>query len=241
MIGKILKNPITILASVILGIIFGFYEKEIALSWGVVGDTYLNLFQMTVIPILVTSIVASLAQLMKDKNARSHILKILVVFIIVLIATSLFGTISGLVGRPGENLGESTTEILDKIIKNSADTSQDEMALYDASKDIVSKKSSLVDFFVNIIPANIFTAFSNGTILQLVFFSILFGIAIGFLKEESSARLINGVVSLKDSFQKLINWTMYGLPIGLVFLMGKQIAQVGVLPQYAARIDQRER
>ena len=228
MIGKILKNPITILASVILGIIFGFYEKEIALSWGVVGDTYLNLFQMTVIPILVTSIVASLAQLMKDKNARSHILKILVGFIIVLIATSLFGTISGLVGRPGENLGESTTEILDKIIKNSADTSQDEMALYDASKDIVSKKSSLVDFFVNIIPANIFTAFSNGTILQLVFFSILFGIAIGFLKEESSARLINGVVSLKDSFQKLINWTMYGLPIGLVFLMGKQIAQVGV-------------
>ncbi|MBQ3800931.1 MAG: cation:dicarboxylase symporter family transporter, partial [Treponema sp.] len=88
MIGKILKNPVTILVAVVLGILFGFYEKDIALSWGIVGDMYLNLFQMTVIPILVTSIVASLAQLMKDSNARSHIAKILVVFLIMLAATS---------------------------------------------------------------------------------------------------------------------------------------------------------
>lgn len=228
MFGKILKNPITIFIAVVLGIIFGFYEKDIALSWGVIGDVYLNLFQMTVIPILVTSIVASLAQLMKDKNARSHILKIIFVFILALTATALFGAISGLVGRPGENLGESTTEVLDSIIKDSADTSQNEMALNDVTKDTGSKKSSIVDFFINIVPANIFKAFSNGSILQLVFFSIIFGIAIGFLSEESSSRLINAVVSLKDSFQKLISWTMYGLPIGLVFLMGKQIAQVGV-------------
>ena len=228
MFGKILKNPITIFLSVVLGIVFGLYEKDIALSWGVIGDVYLNLFQMTVIPILVTSIVASLAKLMKDKNARSHILKIIFVFILVLTAISVFGTVAGLVGRPGENLGESTTEVLDSIIKDSSDTSQDEMALYDVSKDAGSKKSSIVDFFVNIVPANIFKAFSNGSILQLVFFSIIFGIAIGFLSEASSARLINAVVSLKDSFQKLISWTMYGLPIGLVFLMGKQIAQVGV-------------
>ena len=92
MFGKILKNPITIFISVVLGILFGFYEKEIALSWGVIGDMYLNLFQMTVIPILVTSIVASLAQLMKDKNARNHILKIILVFLIMLAAVSVFGT-----------------------------------------------------------------------------------------------------------------------------------------------------
>ena len=228
MIGKILKNPITILVAVVLGILFGFYEKEIALSWGIVGDMYLNLFQMTVIPILVTSIVASLAQLMKDSNARSHIAKILIVFVIMLAATSVFGTLAGTLARPGKDLGDATTAVLDKIIKSSADTSKDEMALYDPSKDKSSGGSSLVDFFVNIIPSNIFTSFSNGSILQLVFFSIIFGIAIGFLKEDMSASLIHGVLSLKDSFQKLINWTMYGLPIGLVFLMGKQIAQVGV-------------
>ena len=228
MFGKILKNPITIFIAVGLGIVFGIYEKSLALSLGVIGDAYLNLFQMTVIPILVTSIVASLAQLMKDKNARSHILKIIFVFLIVLFATSIFGTLAGMVGRPGENLGESTTEVLDSIIKKSADTSQDEMSLYDASNDVAQKKSSLKDFFLSIIPANIFSAFSNGSVLQLVFFSIIFGIAIGFLREDYSNRLINGAVSLKESFQKLISWTMYGLPIGLVFLMGKQIAQVGV-------------
>ena len=228
MIGKILKNPITILVSVILGILFGFYQKSTALSFGVIGDVYLNLFQMTVIPILVTSIVASLAQLMKDTNARSHIAKILFVFMIMLAATSLFGTVAGMVAQPGKNLGDSTTAILNNIIKSSADTSKDEMALYDPSQDSGTKKSSLVDFFVNIIPSNIFTSFSNGAILQLVFFSIFFGVAIGFLETDISGKLINGVSSLKTAFQKLIAWTMYGLPVGLVFLMGKQIAQVGV-------------
>ncbi len=228
MIGKILKNPITILICVILGILFGFYEKEAALSWGVIGDVYLNLFQMTVIPILVTSIVASLAQLMKDANARAHILKILLVFMIMLTAVSIFGTVMGTSARPGKDLGESTTAVLDKIIKSSTDTSKDEMALYGDSTDTGAKKSSLVEFFVNIVPSNIFYSFSNGVILQLVFFSIIFGVALGFLQEDMSGRLINGVTSLKDTFQKLISWTMYGLPIGLVFLMGKQIAQVGV-------------
>lgn len=228
MFGKILKSPFTIIISVILGILFGLYEKEIALSWGVVGDVYLNLFQMTVIPILVTSIVASLAKLMKDSSARRHITKILLTFLIVLFAISLFGTAAGYFSRPGSNLGEGTTAVLDKIIKSSADTSSNEMALYDASEDFGEKKSFLVDFFVNIVPSNIFKAFSNGIVLQLVFFSIIFGVAIGFIEDDSSTRLINGVVSLKDSFQKLINWTMYALPFGLVFLMGKQIAQVGV-------------
>ncbi|MBP5696364.1 MAG: cation:dicarboxylase symporter family transporter [Treponema sp.] len=228
MIGKILKNPITILIAVILGILFGFYEKNLALSWGIIGDVYLNLFQMTVIPILVTSIVASLAMLMKDENARSHITKILLAFMFMLFATAIFGTVAGIFCHPGKNLGESTTAVLDQIIKTSTDNTKDEIALYDPSSDVTSNKSSLVDFFANIVPSNIFKSFSNGSILQLVFFSIIFGVAIGFLSESSSCRLINGVVSLKESFQKLINWTMYGLPIGLVFLMGKQIAQVGV-------------
>ena len=228
MLGKILKNPITILVSVILGILFGFYAKDIAVSWGVIGDVYLNLFQMTVIPILVTSIIASLAQLMKDSNARAHIARILIVFLIMLAATSVFGTLAGTLARPGKDLGDATTAVLDKIIKSSSDTSKDEMALYDPSRDAGGSGSSLVDFFVNIMPSNIFTSFSNGSILQLVFISIIFGVAIGFLREDMSAGLIHGVVSLKDSFQKLINWTMYGLPVGLVFLIGKQIAQVGV-------------
>ncbi|MBQ2548161.1 MAG: cation:dicarboxylase symporter family transporter [Treponema sp.] len=228
MVGKILKNPITILIAVILGILFGFYEKNIALSWGIIGDVYLNLFQMTVIPILVTSIVASLAMLMKDANARSHITKILLAFMLMLMATAVFGTLAGMLSRPGKDLGEQTTAVLDQIIKTSSDNSKDEISLYDPSSDTSTSKSSLGDFFANIVPSNIFKSFSNGSILQLVFFSIIFGVAIGFLSESSSLRLINGVVSLKESFQKLINWTMYGLPIGLVFLMGKQIAQVGV-------------
>ncbi len=228
MIGKILKNPVTILLSVILGVLFGFYYKNIALLLGAIGDVYLNFFQMTVIPILVTSIVASLAQLMKNQKARAHITRIIIVFIIMLLIIAVFGTVIGIATKPGKDLGDATTEVLDKIIKTSEKASSNEIALKNPGADVGVQKTSLFDFFLHLVPSNIFTSFSSGRILEIVFFSIIFGIALGFINDASSTRLVNATLSFKESFQKLINWTMYGLPFGLVFLIGKQIAQVGV-------------
>ena len=64
---------------------------------------------MSVIPILITAIVSSLAQLMKDPNARKYIARILLVFVAVLAFTAIFGTATGVFAKPGENLGERTS------------------------------------------------------------------------------------------------------------------------------------
>jgi proton glutamate symport protein len=228
MAAKILKNPFVILLSIVLGILFGLYQKPLALALGPIGDAYLSFFQMSVIPILVTAIVSSLAQLMKDKNAQKYITRIIWIFLAMLATTAIFGTVLGLTAQPGAKLGEATTNTLNKIIKTSSQLMDQEMALKDPSQDRVAAKTSLLDFFMHIIPSNIFTALSAGRILEIVFFSILFGIAVGFIPDESSVFLLNMTKSLLASFQKLINWTMYGLPFGLFFLIGKQIAQVGV-------------
>jgi proton glutamate symport protein len=228
MASKILKNPFVILLSIALGVAFGFYNKGLAVKLGVIGDMYLSFFQMSVIPILITAIVSSLAQLMKDKNVQKYLIRIVFVFLAVLALTAAFGTALGLMGKPGSDLGDKTTATLNRIIKTSSQNQDQEMALRNPAGDSVAKKTSLFDFFLHIIPSNIFTSLSSGRILEIVFFSIIFGIAVGFLKDSSSTFLLDLSKSLLEAFQKLINWTMYGLPFGLFFLIGKQIAEVGV-------------
>ncbi len=228
MASKFLKNPLVILLSVVLGVLFGFRYKELAITLGPIGDVYLSFFQMSVIPILITAIVSSLAQLMKDPNARKYIARILLVFVAVLAFTAIFGTATGVFAKPGENLGERTTATLNKIIKTSSSGASQEMALKNPQADVKSDKSSLMSFFIHIVPSNIFTALSSGRILEIVFFSIIFGVAAGVVKDSASTFILDLSKSLLESFQKLINWTMYGLPFGLFFLMGKQIAEVGV-------------
>ena len=225
--GKVIKHPITLLLSIGLGVVFGLNCKSIAISLGAIGDAYLSFFQMTVIPILITAIVSSLGKLMKDKSAQRYIVRILLVFAAVLALSAIVGTAFGLIGKPGSGLGEGTTSTLNRIIKSSSQDQNQEMALKSAESDHASSKGSLLDFLLHIIPSNIFSSLSSGRVLEIVFFSIIFGIAVGFVRDSSSTFLLDMAASLLESFQKLINWTMYGLPFGLFFLIGKQIAQVG--------------
>lgn len=226
--GKIVKHPLTLLLSILLGALFGLRGKDLAMALGGIGDAYLSFFQMTVIPILVTAIVSSLGKLMKDKGAHKYLVRIIVVFAAVLGFAAVFGTALGLVGRPGADLGEATTTTLSKIIRTSSQDQNQQMALKSVETGQLAPRSSLLDFLLDIIPSNIFSSLSSGRILEIVFFSIIFGLAIGFLRDSASTFLLDMSGYLLESFQKLINWTMYGLPFGLFFLIGKQVAQVGV-------------
>jgi proton glutamate symport protein len=224
--AKTVKHPLTLLASIGLGVLFGLNFKGLAVALGSIGDAYLSFFQMTVIPIVITAIVSSLGKLMKDKSAEKYIVRIILMFVLVIGLAALAGTALGLVGRPGADLGDATTT-LNKIIKTSSQDQNQQMALKGADTDSSGPKSSLLDFLLHIIPSNIFSSLSSGRILEIVFFSIIFGIAVGFVRDSASTFLLDLAGSLLESFQKLINWTMYGLPFGLFFLIGKQIAQVG--------------
>jgi proton glutamate symport protein len=103
-----------------------------------------------------------------------------------------------------------------------------EISLSAAADFEISQRSALVAFFTGMVPSNIFSALSQGSTIAVVFFSITIGIAIGFIKEESAAFLITLFSSIFETFQKLVNFSLYLLPFGLVCLMAGQMATAGV-------------
>jgi proton glutamate symport protein len=241
MTAKILKHPLVILFSVVIGVLIGLYNTSISALFGVLsfaqiismpGQVYLFYLQMTVIPIIITAISSSIGKLMRNKSSRGIIKRMCFVFLAGIAVTALAGMALGMIGRPGAGLGEDTRSLLTSLISSQAGgEAQSILEVSLSGEPIVAPavKPGLETFLTSLIPSNIFSALAFGSTMAVVFFSIVFGIAIGFVNDQSADILIKLLGAIFEIFQKLVSASLYLLPFGLVCLMAGQIAQVGVL------------
>jgi proton glutamate symport protein len=187
---------------------------------------------MTVIPIIITAIASSLGKLMRNKGSSGLIKRIVIIFLIAMVVCDLVGMGMGFFGKPGAGLNEETRSLLSKLISNSNEDGisgalEINLGIHQEPASTV-QRPSMANFFRELIPSNIFRALSAGSTMAIVFFAIIFGVAIGFLPEDSAVMLINLLSAVFQAFQKLINWSLYLLPFGLVCLLAGQIAAVGI-------------
>jgi adenylate cyclase len=233
----ILKHPGVILASAVIGSAIGFYNAPISAFLGiksfariiaVPGQIYLFYLQMTVIPIIITAIASSLGKLMRNKSRDGFVKKLVLVFLAGIGITAVAGILFGWLGRPGAGLDPNTRSLLTSLVSSGPQSDALEVSLSSVTLSETLQGTSLASFFTSLVPANIFSALSLGSTMAVVFFSITFGIAIGLLKEDSAGLLINLFSAIFEAFQKLINASLYLLPLGLVCLMAEQIAAVGL-------------
>ncbi|MGM0607912.1 MAG: cation:dicarboxylate symporter family transporter [Candidatus Muiribacteriota bacterium] len=209
-----LLNPYVAIAGMILGIFYGLIiEKSSPVIFGI-GDLYLTYLQMCSLPIMITAIITSLGKIFCNKEASSYIKKLIFMIALFLIISSLSGFIGGLIGNPGSALSEEAKITLGNEIKTASDSTTNE-------------STSLRELVKRIIPANIFSALSQGDILGVLFFSILLGLALGLVNIESSDEIFAVLDALFNSFLKIINWSLYFLPLALFSLMAKQTFGMG--------------
>jgi len=225
--AAMLKHPLVILLSIVAGVGLGILAKDVAKMLAPIGDLYLFFIQMSVYPILVTAIISGLARLIKARSAGGNLLRMTIVFVACMLIASVFGLLTGLVGEPGGDLDEQARQVLGQLI-NQSDGNVLEVSLSDPSGDSVRRQVDFWDFLRMLVPPNIFQALNLGLALQIVFFSIIFGIALGNIRSEASDLLINFLLSVLEAFQQLIAWSLYGLPFALVCLIATQVASVGV-------------
>lgn len=225
--AKILKHPLVILASIGIGIALGIWAKPVAVQLAPIGSLYLYFIQMCVFPILIVAISSSLATMIRNKEAAGSLGRMTLVFLIFLVAVAFLGVVVGEVAQPGRNLDDQTMATLGKIVTDPSKSALLEVELF-GEESVTKSSTGILDFLNTLIPKNIFESLSLGNALEIVFFSIIFGLALGFIRENPANQLITLTVSLFEAFQKLIAWAMYGLPFGLICLLADQIASVGV-------------
>ncbi|MEA5597360.1 dicarboxylate/amino acid:cation symporter [Rivularia sp. UHCC 0363] len=218
-----LRSPWCLALSVALGIYLGTHHPVIAVALAPVGTLYLGLLKMCVLPILLTSITSSVGRLMMSQDAKQSIQRILLVFPLGLLGVSGLAVLIASIAAPGKNLSEATLQTLGVFVNQSGIDL--EIAL--SGSVAAAKDADMSQFLLSMVPDNIFSALSEGQTLKVLVFSIVFGIALGTIREPVTERLFELLESIYKGCHRVIHWLTLGLPIGLCSLLADQLSRLG--------------
>src|SRR4051812_26539129 len=168
MIGKSIFRHLyfQVIVAILLGACLGYFYPAFAVKLKPFGDGFIKLIRMVVAPIIFTTVVLGIAGMSSLKRVGRIGLKAFVYFEVLTTLALVIGWLVIKAFQPGANIHADVSTLNAKSIEAYVTT---------------AKTYGVVDFLLNIIPATIVGAFAQGDILQVLFFSVLFGIALGAL------------------------------------------------------------
>lgn len=211
MISRLLRNlTFQVLVAVSLGILLGVVSPDTGKSLKPLGDTFINLVKMVITPIIFLTIVhgiASMADLRKLGRVGG---KALLYFELVSTLALAIGLIIVNVTKPGAGLDIST------------------MVMGDVSKyTATGAQQSTLEFLLHIVPSNIVAAFASGELLPVVFFSVLFGVALTAVG-DAGRDIADLLVRFQAVFFKIVAMVMVLAPIGAFGAMAYTVGTFGL-------------
>lgn len=208
--------------ALILGATLGFLFCDSYNVWGNVingiGDIFLHAINMIVIPLVFLSTVLGISTMTDSKSMGRIAVKTFLYFIVTAVIAAVIGVIVTDVLRPGYGTHKAEVDA-GEILETAQET----------------ESSTLMDKIVDIVPSNIFEAFSSGSILPIIFFSLLLGYFITKIHANRQATINNVFESFNDAIMALTNFIIRFAPIGIfaivMALVGKQASDIGALKE----------
>ncbi len=183
---------------------------------GPVGQVFLRMLLMTVVPLVFASITLGVAGMGDLRRLRRVGARSLLYFMVSTAAAVVLGLLLVNALRPGSGLDEATrTALLDTY-------RTDATAIQEAPRQPFG-----ISTFVNIVPRNPIAAATNMDMLGVIFFSIVFGIALTLIPSERAAPLLRVVEALGDAIAKIIDIAMKLAPYGVFGLIFVVTARFG--------------
>lgn len=187
-----------------VGIFTGIFFPVLSKNLKFLGDIYLNLIKMMIVPIIFFSVTTGILNLGDRKEFKRIGFKTIFLFVFMFLASSAVSLLVAYAIQPGHNLTlENTPTYTGELTTSSA-----------------------VDFFSNIVPSNIIDAMAKGNILSVILFSALFAIASVSIEKESQ-KVRELLQSFSSVFFKILDYVMETSPLGVAALMAYSIAEYG--------------
>lgn len=191
------KFELLTLLGIVLGIILGIFAPTGASYIKFLGDIFLSLLKVLILPIIVLSLFLAIAQISSVANLKRMGSKTVIYYL----TTSAVSVITGLI-------------LANMFIFNDA-----------IPKEITPTNTKTgVNFIERVFSTNIFDSLAKGEILHIVVFTILFSIAFITLKNDKKQNIINGASVIYETIMKLIAWVLKLAPLGVLSLVWYTVA-----------------
>lgn len=200
-----------VICAIIIGILLGYFYPDLGASMKPLGDGFIKLIKMIIAPIIFCTVVIGIAGMEDMKKVGKVGGYALLYFEVVSTLALVIGLIMVNVLKPGSGMhvDPSTLDV------------------ESVSHFTQAAPQSTVDFFMNVIPSTVAGAFASGDILQVLFFSILFGFALQKLggQKHPVFKLINKTSQI---LFLIVGWIMKVAPIGAFGAMAFTIGKYGI-------------
>ncbi len=184
---------------------------------GPAGQIFLRLLFMLVIPLLFSALVVGVAEMGDLKSLGRAGIKTLMLTIVVSTIAVVIGLTMVNVFRPGDGVDPALAQ---QLLAQGAD----------GASAIVNNAPESVQFgqfFLDLIPSNVFTAASENQILPIMIFALLFGIGLVMARSPNTDKLQNVIEGILEVTMKLINMVIKLAPIAIACLMFNLAALFG--------------
>src|SRR5215475_1897113 len=177
------------------------------------SDGFIRLIRMMIAPIIFTTVVTGIAGMGSLKRLGRIGLKAFIYFEIMTTLALIIGWVVAAVFEPGSGMNVDVASL------NTADL-----------KETLSKAKehhSMVEFLLHIIPTTIVGAFAEGEILQVLFISVLFGVAMAGIG-EANQRVILALEQVSKALMRMIAMIIKLAPVAVFAAMSFTIAKFGL-------------
>lgn len=223
------KRKIAFHWKILIGMALGIVWGLMAVQWHWIqftnfyikpfGTIFINLLKLIAVPLIIVSLISGVSSLTNVSRLSRMGFKTLGLYILTTVIAISVGLTLVNFTDPGKVFPkEKAAEFNRKYTQN--------VAQQQTQAENVKKESPLQPL-VDIIPSNIFKSFSDNTkMLQVIFFSILFGIAMVLLPADKVKPVKNLITSLNDIVLKIIDIIMKTAPYGVFALLAALIVDV---------------
>ena len=218
-----------ILIGMLLGVIFGFLMLQI--EWGAafiaawikpLGTIFVKLLKLIAVPLILASLIKGISDLKDISKFASIGLKTIVIYVLTTVVAISIGLTLVNIFNPGDGVSDAT---ISKLTATYANNSSVQGKIAEAGRQ---QDSGPLDFVVDIVPENAFSALSNNKLmLQVIFLSIFLGISLLLIGEKRAKPLKDVFDSLNDVVLKMVDLIMLTAPYAVFALLANVVVSSG--------------
>lgn len=192
-----------ILLGIAVGLVIGLISPAAAAFISPLGDIFLRLLQMLIVPLVFFSITSGICKMGNVRQLRTVGLRYVLWIVLSAILAASVGVIAALIVQPGKG----TTEFLA------------------ASEAAEAQSYNFINNVISWFPTNIVDAMVNANLLQIIVFTLFLGIALLALGEKVSG-LVKIIDQANDTMLKITEYVISFSPFGIMALVAKLVTTI---------------
>ncbi len=217
-----------ILIGMLAGVTFGFIMLEVGgadfvASWiKPIGTIFVKLLKLIAVPLILASLIKGISDLKDISKFASIGLKTIIIYVLTTVIAISIGLILVNTLNPGDGV---SAETISKLTETYANDSGVQGKIAEASRQQASRP---LDFLVDMVPDNAFSALSNNKLmLQVIFLAMFLGISLLLVGEKSAKPLKDFFDSLNDVVLKMVDLIMLTAPFAVFALLANVVVSSG--------------